>query len=91
MSKTSASVPTGWSALRRAGWAAAISVGVLGTSFVATPLAAAQDAPEQERLRPPTPAREEKAPTILMMLMSAVLIAAVVGASVIPSKRGHQD
>jgi hypothetical protein len=78
--------------LSRLGMVASIAVGVLGTSFIASPAAMAQDGDNtQERLRPPTPAREEKAPTISMMLLSAVLIAAVVGASVIPSKRGHQD
>jgi hypothetical protein len=69
-----------------------LTMGVLGTGLVATPVALAQqDANAPERLRPPTPSKEEKAPTVLMMLLSVVLIGAIVGPCVIPSKRGHQD
>lgn len=41
--------------------------------------------------KPPALAESDSAPTVLNYLLLALLTAAVVGASVFPTKRGHQD
>jgi hypothetical protein len=41
--------------------------------------------------RPPTPRIADNPPTLWMFALAVVLGAAVAGASMIPSKRGHQD
>lgn len=47
--------------------------------------------PATPQLRPPTPGKPDDPPVIMNYLSLVVIIAAVVGANLIPSKRGHQD
>lgn len=44
-----------------------------------------------ESLKPPSVNETDDPPTIRMYLVTALLGALVVGANLIPSKRGHQD
>jgi hypothetical protein len=50
---------------------------------------AAADAPQP--LKPPTPGTPDSPPMIWNVLLAVVIVALVVGVSLIPSKRGHQD
>lgn len=67
----------------------ALAVAVLGTAG----LAGAQDEqPAETRLQPPTPTiREDTGGGLVQAGVAILLMAAVVGANLIPSKRGHQD
>lgn len=60
-----------------------IATGALALALACTPALAQQS--------PPRPAGEPSSPMWLYYIVLAVLVAATVGASVIPSKRGHQD
>jgi hypothetical protein len=42
-------------------------------------------------MKPPTAGTEDKPPVIMMYVVLLALAAAVVGAALIPTKRGHQD
>lgn len=54
--------------------------------------ASAQAVPSaNQSLRPPSVNQTDDPPTIRMYLVAALLGALVVGANMIPSKRGHQD
>lgn len=59
--------------------------------FGATLLGGTLAAQEGGAPRPPTTNEEDTSPQILNYVLLAVLVGAVVGASVLPSKRGHQD
>lgn len=45
----------------------------------------------EERLVPPVPSSQDKPALIVFYLLVIVIIAAGVGAMLIPSRRGHQD
>lgn len=53
--------------------------------------ALAQAAKAAEPLRPPTPGKADEPPMLMIVLLSIVLVALVIGATLIPSRRGHQD
>ena len=65
---------------------AVVAVSAIG-AFVG-PVSAQNDA---ETLRPPQPTQEPKAPAVLTLFTVILLTAGVVGATLMPSKRGHQD
>ena len=44
-----------------------------------------------QELKPPTPGKVDDSPAIMNILFLIVILAIVVGAFVIPAKRGHQD
>lgn len=50
---------------------------------------AAKEAPV--KLQPPTPGAPDTPPMVWNVLLSVVIIGLIVGAAMIPSKRGHQD
>ena len=68
--------------------AAAIAAGV---AVLAVCMPAAAAAPVAESLQPPPASDTGAPPTLRMYLVAALLGALVVGANLIPSKRGHQD
>ena len=74
----------------RARSAAAVAA---GTVALLAPAASAQisSSTENERLTPPTPGKPDTPPALTNYLTIVIIIGAVVGASLIPSKRGHQD
>jgi hypothetical protein len=41
--------------------------------------------------RPPTSRKADTPPWLMLYLTAAIIVTAVVGANLIPSKRGHQD
>ncbi len=59
-------------------------------SFMVVLALAALPALAQE-LKPPTPGKVDEPPVIMNILFLIVILAVVVGAFVIPAKRGHQD
>jgi len=63
---------------------------IAAVSCVAPPAYAQQGDPAAE-LSPPTPGKIDKPPTVWNYLTMILIVAAVVGANLIPSKRGHQD
>lgn len=46
---------------------------------------------EESSLKPPAPLKEDDPGFFMPILSALVIIAACVGANLIPSKRGHQD
>jgi hypothetical protein len=66
-----------------------VAVGAVSAIGALVGPVSAQDA--NEPLRPPQPTQEPKAPAILTLFTVLVLTAGVVGATLMPSKRGHQD
>ncbi|MEO0632143.1 MAG: hypothetical protein AAFY46_15685 [Planctomycetota bacterium] len=74
--------------VRMAQLAAAIAAGVVVLGVCVPADAAAQVA---ESLKPPPASDSDDPPTIRLYLIAALLGALVVGANLIPSKRGHQD
>lgn len=50
-----------------------------------------QGAPPATVAPPRPPATPDRPPTLMMIFMAVLLGAGVVGTSLIPSKRGHQD
>ena len=59
------------------------------------PAALGQPSPQGEKkveaLRPPTPTKPDDPPAAMSYITMALLIGLLVGAALIPSKRGHQD
>lgn len=51
--------------------------------------AAAGDAPAP--IKPPTPGTPDSPPMVWNVLLAVIIVGLVVGVSLIPSKRGHQD
>jgi hypothetical protein len=66
---------------------------VLAATTMTTPAVAQQrNRPAAEvRINPPTPKKADKPPTVWSYLVLIIILAAIVTANVIPSKRGHQD
>ncbi len=62
-----------------------LSKALLAAAAVLAPVAALADAPPQ-----PSPTQSSAAPWVGFMFMG-VLLALVLGVSLMPSKRGHQD
>lgn len=62
-------------------------------TLTAVPMATAQDTPpaEQGPPRPPNPLKPDEPPTIMNFLTMLIIIGVVIGANLIPSRRGHQD
>lgn len=58
--------------------------------WVATP-ALAQPNKQQGAPTPPTPKQPDDPPIIMNYLVMVAIVAAILGANAIPSKRGHQD
>lgn len=73
----------------------ALLAGVLLLPALAAPSAYAQevaaDGTPAGPPRPPTPDRLEKGPVAMNYFTMLIILAIVVGANLIPSKRGHQD
>jgi hypothetical protein len=65
--------------MRRNKWIAAAAVLVCAGSVFA------------QGLRPPTPRKSDDPPYIWNIFVMLVIVGAVFGANMIPSKRGHQD
>jgi hypothetical protein len=42
-------------------------------------------------LKPPTPPKADKPPAIMNMLILVVIAALIIGATFMPTRRGHQD
>jgi hypothetical protein len=53
--------------------------------------AIAQTAPAVQQLSPPTPGRVDNPPVVMNILVLLLVTGLIVGAFVIPAKRGHQD
>lgn len=73
-----------------------LSALALGAALLSSSGAYAQGQPGQPgqptTLRPPTPGREDTSrPLVMTIVAGLVIVAAVVGANMIPAKRGHQD
>jgi|GEM_PF-2528252 len=73
------------------GWVAAAAASVGAAALAPSASAQISSASENERLTPPTPGKPDTPPAITNYLTIVVIVGAVVGASLIPSKRGHQD
>lgn len=58
--------------------------------WAATP-AAAQPNKQQGAPSPPTPKQPDEPPIIMNYLVLVIVVAGILGANAIPSKRGHQD
>ncbi|MGD9789908.1 MAG: hypothetical protein AB7Q00_03410 [Phycisphaerales bacterium] len=64
----------------------------LGSAIGPVSTARAQSSQKIEEIRPPAPGKEDDTHSyVLNMLIAIALMGIVVGAAVIPSKRGHQD
>lgn len=73
-----------------------LTAAVLSLACLAPGVTLAQSPPAQPgqptTLRPPTPGKEDQSrPLIMTILAGLVIVATVVGANMIPAKRGHQD
>lgn len=69
---------------------------VLGVACLAPGVASAQGQPGQPAQptapKPPLPGKEDQSrPLIMTIFAGLVIVATVVGANMIPAKRGHQD
>jgi hypothetical protein len=71
--------------------ALAALVAAAALAAAAMPAAAQTPPPAAEPLRPPTPGRPDKPPSAWNYMALVVIGGLVLGASLIPSKRGHQD
>ncbi len=65
--------------------------GVAAAWLLALAPAPSGAAAQTESLKPPSVNQSDDPPTVRMYLVTALLGALVVGANLIPSKRGHQD
>ena len=74
---------------------AALLAAMLVAPMVAVPLALAQqpatDPNAAKPPAPPTPSKPDDPPLVMNYMTMILIIGAVVGANLIPSKRGHQD
>ncbi len=73
-----------------------LSAVALGAATLASSASYAQGQPGQPgqltSLKPPTPGREDTSrPLVMTIVAGLVIVASVVGANMIPAKRGHQD
>lgn len=59
------------------------------TTTVASAQPPAADAPAA--LAPPTPGKPDEPPLVMNYFVMLVILGLVIGANLIPSKRGHQD
>jgi hypothetical protein len=69
--------------------AACLAVAGVASSALAQP-APDPNAPPKPPA-PPTLGKPDEPPTVMSFLVMVLIIAAVMGANLIPSKRGHQD
>lgn len=71
---------------------AAVIASVAALSTLPAP-AQAQNAHQkaEERIDPPVPRKADRPPVLWNYLVLIIIIGAVFGANMIPSKRGHQD
>lgn len=60
-------------------------------AFIADAQPRRPEAVDLTTMRPPLPQKQDKPPFIMPWLLITALVAAAVGANMIPSKRGHQD
>jgi hypothetical protein len=72
---------------------AGAGAGVLLTLTTLAPLAQAQtpQKKQDDTVRMPVPKKSDDPPTLWAYLAVFIILAAVFGANMIPSKRGHQD
>ncbi|MCX5689360.1 MAG: hypothetical protein NTV94_06160 [Planctomycetota bacterium] len=75
---------------------ACLLAATLVAPMVAVPFAVARQQPAADpnatkALTPPTPGKPDDPPLVMNYLTMMLIIAMVVGANLIPSKRGHQD
>lgn len=71
--------------------AAAVLAGSLTLAAPQGALAQAAQPTQGQSLRPPRPTQPNKPPVIRNFLVAGVVVIAIVAATVIPAKRGHQD
>lgn len=66
---------------------------LLSVALLSPGRASAQTQPNQPTtLRPPTPGKEDQSrPLVMTIVAGIIIVAAVMGANMIPAKRGHQD
>ena len=79
---------------RRGGALTAALVAACGMSLLASPAQAQPNTKKkgaEVRAEPPTPKKSDNPPTLWNYLILIVILGAVFGANMIPSKRGHQD
>ncbi len=74
---------------------AGLLAAMLVAPMVVVPLAVAQqpaaDPNAAKPLTPPTPGKPDDPPLVMNYMTMMLIIGLVVGANLIPSKRGHQD
>jgi len=63
----------------------------LSTLLTAAGSALAQAQPAVQQLSPPTPGRVDDPPVVMNILVLLLVAGLMVGAFLIPAKRGHQD
>lgn len=68
-----------------------VGTAMLSVASMAMLTSADASAQAAESLKPPSVNQSDDPPTIRLYLVTALLGALVVGANLIPSKRGHQD
>lgn len=75
----------------RTSLATAILAGSLMLALPADASAQAAGASQPQQVTPPRPQQPNKPPVIKNFLVAGVVVIAIVAATVIPAKRGHQD
>jgi hypothetical protein len=73
---------------------AGAAAGAVLTLACLAPMASAQQPPKKQQddtVRMPAPKKADEPPTLWAYLAVFIILAAVFGANMIPSKRGHQD
>jgi hypothetical protein len=71
--------------------AAAALAGSLMLALPAGTLAQAADAAQPTQIRPPRPTEPKDPPVLANLGVAGIVVIAIVAATVIPAKRGHQD
>jgi hypothetical protein len=71
--------------------ASALGAGLLFASVAPAQVSGSGNRKQEERLMPPTPSKQDNPTLILYYVLALVIVAACVGAMLIPSRRGHQD
>lgn len=72
-------------------WAGSVALVLAGSAFGQFTGSGSSSSKGTLNVTPPKPAKAEDAPMFMTYVSILVIAAAVVGANLIPSKRGHQD
>ncbi len=75
----------------RTGLAAAVLAGSLTLALPADASAQAAGSSAPQQLRPPRPTDPKDPPVLANLGVAGIVVIAIVAATVIPAKRGHQD